>query len=68
MRNSKRVVDKFPYTAGDLAEYMNYVCDQIKPVEEMVDPPVQENEDDRQYRGRMTFAEAMAAGIPIAPP
>ena len=31
MTNSKRNYDKFPYTSEDLAVYMNYVCDQMRP-------------------------------------
>jgi len=34
MRNSKRNVDKFPYTAEELAIYMDYICDEIRPESE----------------------------------
>ena len=40
MTSSHKNADKFPYTAGQLALYMSYVCNQIKPVEDGDEPPI----------------------------
>ena len=68
MRQSKKVWQKFPYTAKQLAIYMNHICDSIRPEIDSEPEEPFEQIHDPNARGRMSFIEAMDQGLPIAPP
>ena len=59
--------EQFPYTADELALYMQYLCDSLEPiVEEIYQSEISDEqiEVDREIWKR---EKVMAAGFPIAP-
>ena len=69
IQTSHKNCERFPYSADELALYMQHLCDIMEPVvEEEYDDHSAESEDEEKIERGSNYREnVINAGLPIAP-